>query len=373
MPILFGKNYSKEDLEKRTGHLSQLACIRAAELADGNEKGVRTLDFRTGSGFAFSVLPDRCMDISFAEYRGAPLCWRSAVGDAHPAFYEAEGLQWLRTFQGGMLATCGLMNTGPASVDQGEPFGVHGRIGTAPARNVQWDAEWKGSRYVLWAQGRMREGRLFGENVTLTRRMTTALGSNRLTIEDVIENHNFTPTPMMVLYHFNCGFPVLDETSEVLIQSEVIPRDEPAIQGLPEWNQGGPPTHAFREQVHQHRVKPGASGTALAALVNRAFDGGRGLGVAIRFRPDELGYLWQWRQIGEGAYVMGLEPSNAHVMGRGEERRQGRLPILEPGGRRVHHLEFEVLTCQEDIDRIQEESQARERKKGKRRPHEDSR
>lgn len=366
MPALFGQNYSKDDLEKRTGHMSQIAGIRAAELADGNERGVRTLDFRTGSGLAFSVLPDRCMDISFAEYRGAPLCWRSAVGDAHPAFYEAEGIQWLRTFQGGMLATCGLMNIGPASVDQGESFGVHGRIGAAPARNVQWDAEWQGNEYVLWTQGRMRETRIFGENVSLSRRISTRMGANHLTIQDTIINHGFVPTPFMILYHFNLGFPVLDDSSEVLIHSQVIPRDEPAVKGLSEWNKGAPPTPGYREQVHQHRVKAGPDGTAIAALVNRKFDRGQGLGVAIRFRPTQLDYLWQWRQVGEGTYVMGLEPGNSHVMGRSEERRLGRLPFLEAGGQRIHHLELEVLVGQEDIDRVREEvNRAGETPRGK--------
>ena len=53
----------------------------------------------------------------------------------------------------------------------------------------------------------------------------------------------------------------------------------------------------------------------------------------IRYRPDELPYFWQWRMVGEGAYVMGLEPANCPLMGRGEARRQGRLPMLAAGKR----------------------------------------
>ena len=355
MPRIFGKDYSREDLEKRTGDLAQFAGIRSAELSDGVERGVRTLDFRTGTGFAFSILPDRCMDISFAEYNGAALCWRSMTGDAHPAYYDADGINWLRTFQGGMLATCGMMNIGSDSEDEGEHFGVHGRIGAAPARNVQWDAEWQGDDYVLWAQGKMREGRIFGENVSLARRISTSMGSNRLLIRDVIINHGYDPTPLMFLYHFNCGFPLLDETSEVLVNSSVTPRDEEAERGVSEWNRGSAPIPLYREQVFQHKVKAGPDGNAVVALVNREFNGGHGLGLAIRFRPYELGYLWQWRQVGEGAYVMGLEPGNSHVMGRGEERRQGRLPFLEAGGELHHHLQLEVLTGQEDIERVEKE------------------
>jgi hypothetical protein len=56
--------------------------------------------------------------------------------------------------------------------------------------------------------------------------------------------------------------------------------------------------------------------------------------------------------VGEGSYVMGLEPANCHVMGRGEERRQGRLPMMEPGEVRTHRLELGVLATPEDFEKI---------------------
>jgi hypothetical protein len=157
---------------------------------------------------------------------------------------------------------------------------------------------------------------------------------------------------MMILYHFNCGFPVLDHASEALVASKIEPRDNEAASGLDVWNKGAAPTHGFKEHVYLHKVKPGKDGLTVAALINREFDGGRGIGVAVRFRPDELPNMWQWRQVGEGAYVMGLEPSNSGIMGRATERKLGRLPVMDARSERVHHLELEVLTSQEDIERI---------------------
>ena len=357
MAKLFGKSFTRQELERRTGHLSQVAGIRAGELSDGNERGSRILDFRTGSGFVFSVSPDRCMDISFAEFRGTPLCWRSQTGDVHPSFYEPQGIEWLRTFQGGMLATCGLSNLGPESVDGDETYGVHGRIGTAPARNVQWDTEWHGDDCNFWAQGRMQEGRFFGSNLTLTRRISTSLGSNRLQIRDVIRNNAFEPAPMMILYHFNCGFPLLCEEAEVICNSEMTPRDANAEVGVDVWNRGDSPSPGFKEQVHIHQMKQGEDGTSVAALINRSFDGGNGIGLAIRSRPAELPFLWQWRQLGEGAYVMGIEPCNCQSMGRGEARAAGQLPVMDPGEERVHNLELEVLSGVDDIERVIAESE----------------
>jgi hypothetical protein len=70
----------------------------------------------------------------------------------------------------------------------------------------------------------------------------------------------------------------------------------------------------------------------------------QGIGLEVRYHAEELPYFWQWRMLGEGSYVMGLEPANCSVMGRGEERRYGRLPMLEPGEVRVHQLEISVLS-----------------------------
>jgi hypothetical protein len=344
MPQLFGKIFTPQQLRERAGLMAQFAGIRAVRLNDGVTAGVRALDFYTGSGLRFTVLPDRGMDIGMAEWRGAPLVWASSTDVTHPAYYEAEGLGWLRGFHGGLLVTCGLMNVAVASEDEGERFGIHGRLSNIPAHNVSHDAFWQGDDYVLTARGRVRETRVFGENVLLTRSITTRLGSRSIQIVDVIENQGFEPTPLMILYHINAGYPVLSETSELLLDSTVIPRDYEAEKGIEVAKQGAPPTPAFKEQVFQHKVTPGSDGWASATLLNREFDGGRGLGLRVRYRPDELPYFWQWRMVGQGTYVMGLEPANCHVMGRGEERRQGRLPMLAAGETRTHRLEISVVT-----------------------------
>src|SRR5262245_53607047 len=136
MPQLYGKTYSATELRQRSGDMSQFAGIRSATLNDGNEAGVRVLDFHTGSGLRFTVLPDRGMDISAADWNSVPLDWHSSTGVTNPAFYEPQGNGWLRGFYGGLLVTCGLMNVAVPSEDQGEWFGQHGRASNLPAKNV---------------------------------------------------------------------------------------------------------------------------------------------------------------------------------------------------------------------------------------------
>ena len=54
--------------------------VRSVVLGDRAERGVRALEFRTGSGLNFDVLVDRAMDIGSAEYRGVSFGWQSATG-----------------------------------------------------------------------------------------------------------------------------------------------------------------------------------------------------------------------------------------------------------------------------------------------------
>ena len=170
MPKLWGRDWTRAELEERVGDMRQVGGVRLLQLDDGNERGARAAEFRTGTGFNFLVLIDRGLDISRAEYCGRALGWQSMTGDAHPAFFEPEGLGWLRTFYGGLLATCGLNWMGaPCHDEEAGPkrlgprdLGLHGRISHIPAANVQADAAWEGNDYRLWVRGKMRESLVFG-------------------------------------------------------------------------------------------------------------------------------------------------------------------------------------------------------------------
>jgi hypothetical protein len=63
---------------------------------------------------------------------------------------------------------------------------------------------------------------VFGENLVLTRRIEAALGGATIGVTDRVENRGFRPTPHMLLYHYNFGFPLLDEGAELLLPSRAI-------------------------------------------------------------------------------------------------------------------------------------------------------
>jgi len=334
-------NMSPQDLLKHVGHMDQVAGIKQLEAADGLARGSRQFQVWTGSGLSFDVLADRALDISACQYKGIPLAWASAVGEIHPAFFEPEGMGWLRSFGGGLLATCGLDHWGPPASDLGQEVGLHGRVSNLPARYVSYHAGWKGDEYELEISGEVRQASVFGENLVLQRHISTRLGSSAIHITDVVTNEGFASHPHMILYHFNLGFPLLSKDTHLHVDAEeTVPRDAEAESGLADWMNFHPPMAGYQEQVFRHTPRAENDGRVQVEARNPNL----GLGLRLTYDNTNLPYLVQWKMMGEGMYVLGIEPVNCGVLqGRAAARERGVLPFLEPGENRRYELEIEVI------------------------------
>jgi hypothetical protein len=345
MTNLFKREWSKSELLRRVGQMDQLAGIRLLEAGDGKARGCRMLDVWTGTGLRFQINAERALDISSCDFKGQPLAWRSPAGDVHPAFYEPQGLGWLRSFPGGLLATCGLDQFGSPSQADGAEFGLHGRISNSPASQVSYRAFWDGDEYKLEFTGEIWQAALFCENLVLRRKISTALGSNRIRIEDVVTNEGFQPAPHMLLYHFNLGFPLVSEQTRLQLQAEeTLPRDTTAQSGLAEWDRFQAPTPGYSEQVFIHKPVTAENGLTTVELRNPHL----GLGLRWTYQTAELPYLMEWKMMGEGAYVVGIEPANCNGLGgRAATRESSQLPMLAPGESRKYHMDVEVISIDE--------------------------
>ena len=229
---IFGRDISRKEIQQKIGDISQLGGIQYYEMNDGVSRGVRAIDIKSPCGLNFTVLPDRGMDISSLFYRSIPIAWKSATRETSPAFYDSRGLEWLRTFYGGLLTTCGLTTMGPPSIDDGKELGLHGRISNTPAEKVLADGCWEKDSYKMWVQGKVREVSVYGEKLELSRTITTWMDKPKIILEDTVENFGSETSPLMMLYHVNIGFPVMDEDSRLLKgKGTVEPRDMEAKDG----------------------------------------------------------------------------------------------------------------------------------------------
>ena len=217
MVNLFGRKFTREDLLKRFGTLSQLTFARPFEFIDGREKGVRAVEVKTGSGLSFLVIIDRGLDIGMAEYKGVPISYISPTLYVHPAYFEPEKFGWLRGAFLGLLTTCGLTYAGHPSVDLGEELGLHGRYSYIPASNVTIDYEWINDECDIVVKGVVREVSFFGPNIALYREIRAGLDDKKIVIKDRVVNEGYEEQPFMIIYHFNFGFPIVDDLSLIHI------------------------------------------------------------------------------------------------------------------------------------------------------------
>lgn len=333
--------WSKENLLRYVGNLEQLCGIRSSVLTEGKARDVRILDVRTGSGLEFTVVPDRALDLANLTFRGTNLSFASPTGLVAPAFYDQTGLGWLRSFHAGFLTTCGLRNAGSPSQDEGEELGLHGRIGNLPGVLTRSSTDWVEGRPVLTVAGSVREARFFGENLVLRRTITARAGESSFILDDLVENEGFRTEPLTLLYHFNLGYPLIDSTTRIWASTGgPVPRDDVARSGVARWDRGQQPTPGYQEQVFYHDLRPGTDGRVGYLVENPGLE----LAVLFRWNRDALPRFTQWKQLGVGEYVIGIEPCNCHPEGRSQEKVYGTLETLAPGETKHCRIEVEVLS-----------------------------
>lgn len=370
---LYEEALSRRALSARVGMLSQVAGVQLYTLGDGVERGVRCLEFRTGTGLVFTVLVDRAMDIARCEYRGAAIGWHSPTGFRHPGLHEYEGesgLSWLRSLSG-LIVTGGLDHTLFMDAQAADHYhytprkqvasSLHGRIGTIPARLTGYGERWDGDECVLWAEGVIQQATVFGEDLHLVRRIEVAVGSNTITLHDEVVNHGFYRTPHMFLYHINVGYPVLDEGSEYVAPIVETPWAAHAAQVRAQgvgYRTQPAPRHDFHEQVYEHTMRADDAGIVPVMLCNPWFEHGRGLGFLVETRKAEFPCMFEWQNLQEGHYALGIEPSTHHVLGKPFAQERGEAIWLEHGDSRHYHTRLSVLPDNAAIDAQRERIRA---------------
>lgn len=321
-------------LRERIGHLSQVIRVDSFHEADGAARGARRIRMVNGGGIEIEVHPDRALDIGQVTVDGVPIAWVSPVGLVGPEAAEPDGAGWLQTFSGGLLTTCGLDTFGPPSEDDGVVFGQHGRIGTQKAQVIHAEASDAG----VAVEGIVRQASVFGEALSLRRRISSPAGSDSIRIEDLVTNESFVEQPHMVLYHFNLGWPLLGAKTTIDIPARhVAPRDADAMDGIDECGVFAAPTPDFREQVFTHVL----SHNSRARIVVNNPD--NGLRFTLEIDSSQLPNVFEWKMAGQGHYALGVEPANTScIAGRAAARTTGTLPTLGPGESTQYALEIRL-------------------------------
>ena len=289
-------------LLKHLGNIDQLAGIRLERLEEGNGVGMRIARVWNAAGLNFSVTPDRCLDLYDFSYKGVNLAFHSKNGLGASAFLPNAG-EFFSYWRGGMLATCGLDNVGGAAqADELNVFPIHGRIGSRAAEQFGLDAHWEGDDYVLRLSGVVRESRLYGRSLELRRQIETSLYANEVTITDTITNLTDAPEPVFLLYHFNFGYPLLDE--DALYFGPSAQTIDYSQSGDTDFYHMHAPVDGLPQQTFCH--VPHTKEIVTAGLYQPKLQ----LSAYLRYDTASLPYLLEWKCLKSHDYVLAIEPAN---------------------------------------------------------------
>ena len=333
---------------------AQLGGIETAVIDNGQGRGARIAWVNTGTGLRYKVVIDRAMDIADAFYNQHSLAWLSHLGVSPPEPSSNKGLEWLRTFGGGLMTTCGLDHIGGPETDSNGERGLHGLISNIPSEieSIIQPDPIAGNMHMS-ITGRVKQTQVFGPSLELKRTISGTLGKASIKVCDEVINRGNTTVPHMLLYHFNFGWPLVDEGTDIIWQGEWQSpggeADNKIFNKENNFRKCPAPlaAHSARgEEVAFIDIAPDNAGKCTCGLYNKDI----GIAVALRFPKKQLPWLTNWQHWGKGEYVTGLEPGTNPPIGQGKAREQGVLMHLAPGENRAYDLEFEVLDNKLKID-----------------------
>lgn len=338
-----------KDEKKYVGNMDQLFCIRRSVGMDGREKGVSLLDVRNRSGMHFTVNASRGMDIPYLDYLGQNVGYLTPCGIAGPEYFDDRGNGFLKSFAAGFLTTCGLKTIGSACSFEGKEYGLHGNLSHIPAECISYKLVEDGEAPYVRIEGTMKDSEIFGDRLKLERQICCKYRERKIILHDTVTNEGFKPARHMILYHFNIGYPILCPESELFIPTgRIVPRNSRSKEGAGCWNLIEEPDADYEEMCFYHELIPDERNCSTVAVYNPMLE----TGVALKISLDTLDHFVQWKMMGAGDYVMGLEPCNATIDGIDDAVKNGTVKILKPGEQVEYHISVHILHGRKEFDWI---------------------
>ena len=340
-------NYQKE--KKYIGHRDQLMKVKRIRMQEGKADGVEMIDVQNRSGMHFDVNVSRGMDIPYLDFCGENIGFISPCGVVSPEYFDDKGLGFLKSFTAGFLTTCGLKVAGAPCEYEGTSYGLHGNLSHTPAENVSCRIEENDGTPCAVIKGTVRDAVIFGDKMSLEREIKCFYKDRKFTLHDKVTNEGYKKVRQMILYHCNIGYPILTPDSEVYIPSlEVKARNSHAEEGIENWMELQEADPDYEEMCYYHKLKPDVNNHSTVAVYNPELE----LGIAIEIDLSTLDHFVQWKMMGAGDYVMGLEPGSSTIDGIEDAVKNGSMKYLEPGESREYELTFHILKGREAYEQI---------------------
>ena len=209
---------------------------------------------------------------------------------------------------GGLLVTCGLKSIGTPEENRNRKCALAWSHIKYTCRKSEYRSVSKNRKLYFKISGKVRESKALNYNLELKRTILVEAGTNKIILDDVVENLSFHEEEFMLLYHFNIGHPILDKAARLLTHSkEVLPRDKDAENQSEAYNSYLQPTKDYKDIVYYHNLEDD-NDICTVAIVNEEIN----MGITLKFNKSELDCFTQWKFTALGNYVAGMN-QETHV------------------------------------------------------------
>ena len=276
-------------MDGRISNFQQVASIRRYTLSEGREKGLDVLDCDNGK-IRFLLNVSKACDIMQLYHEGQNMSFVSKNG------FTKREIPFLNRFEGGMLYTCGLDSVGGR-----EGYDLHGTFHNTPAEIVRVECNENG----IVVEAIIRDTALFGKNLVMKRKISTAVLGNSVTLEDTLINEGYKAEEYCLLYHINVGYPMLDDGAKIVANVDsYTPRTEWARQNEATMYEMSVAIPNQEETCYFLKMRKPE-----IALVNEK----AGREFTVSYSGDTLPCFVEWKSMASGDYALGLEPCTTEL------------------------------------------------------------
>lgn len=271
-------------MDERISNFEQAACMRRYTMTEHREKGLDVIDCDNGK-IRFLLNVNKACDMMQLYYKGQNMSFISKNG------FTGREISFAKRFEGGMLYTCGLDSAG-----ERDGFEEHGTIHNTPAEILR--AECNEQEIIIEAI--IRDTEIGGKNLVLRRRITAPIGSDTVSVCDMLTNESYRDEDYCLLYHVNVGYPMLDEGAKIIADANVCqPRTPWAEKNINTAYQITAPVPNMEENCYYLEGQ-----SPEVSLVNEK----TGRKFTVSYSGDTLPHFLLWKSMASGDYAVGLEP-----------------------------------------------------------------
>lgn len=276
-------------MDGRISNFAQVASLRRYTLTEGRAKGLEVLDCDNGK-IRFLLNLSKALDVMQLYHEGQNVSFLSKNA------FEGRGIDFIRRFEGGMLYTCGL-----DSVGDREGFELHGTLHNTPAELIHCACSEDG----IIVEAIIHDTALFGKNLSIRRRVTSAIGSETVKVEDTLVNEGYASEEYCLLYHVNVGYPMLDAGAKIEADEEsCVPRTPFAKERVATRHLMTDSVVGEEETCYFLKLKKPE-----ISLVNENL----GKRFTLAYSKETLPCFIEWKSMASGDYALGLEPCTTEL------------------------------------------------------------